>query len=121
TGPAWDAFLKTLEEPPPHAIFVMATTESHKIPATIVSRCQRFDFRRIRPESIKNRLLEIAAEEGLALTPEAAERLARMARGGLRDAISPLDRAASFTADQVDLASLRNVLGLSDSRLVQQV
>jgi DNA polymerase-3 subunit gamma/tau len=119
TAPAWDAFLKTLEEPPPHAIFVLATTEAHKVPATIVSRCQRFDLRRIVPEAIKNRLLEIAASEDLHLEPSAADRLARMARGGLRDAISLLDQAASFNAGQVDLDALREVLGLSDPRLVQ--
>ena len=121
TAPAWDAFLKTLEEPPPHAIFVLATTEAHKVPSTIVSRCQRFDLRRIRPEAIKQRLLEIAVQEGLTLEPTAAERLARMARGGLRDAISLLDQAASFTAGQVDLEALRDVLGLVDTRLVQQL
>jgi DNA polymerase III subunit gamma/tau len=121
TAPAWDAFLKTLEEPPPHAIFVLATTEAHKVPSTIVSRCQRFDLRRIRPEAIKQRLLEIAVQEGLTLEPTAAERLARMARGGLRDAISLLDQAASFTAGRVDLEALRDVLGLVDTRLVQQL
>lgn len=121
TGPAWDAFLKTLEEPPPHAIFVLATTEAHRIPGTIVSRCQRFDFRRIRPDDIRARLLEIAAEERLALEPAAAERLARLARGGLRDAISLLDQSASFTAGQVDLASLREALGLADVVQVQRL
>jgi DNA polymerase-3 subunit gamma/tau len=121
TAPAWDAFLKTLEEPPPHAIFVLATTEAHKVPATIVSRCQHFDFRRIRPGTIKTRLLEIASQEKLQLEVGAAERLARMARGGLRDAISLLDQAASFTAGKVDLDALRDVLGLSDTRAIQQL
>jgi DNA polymerase-3 subunit gamma/tau len=120
TAPAWDAFLKTLEEPPPHAIFVLATTEAHKVPTTIVSRCQRFDFRRIKAVDIAGRLLEIAAEEGIRAERPAAERLARMARGGLRDAISLLDQAASFTTGQVDLEALREVLGLSDLRTVQK-
>jgi DNA polymerase-3 subunit gamma/tau len=91
------------------------------VPATIVSRCQRFDLRRIRPDAIRTRLQEIAADEGLALSPEAAERLARMARGGLRDAISLLEQAASFTSGQVDLDALRDVLGLADTRRVQEV
>jgi DNA polymerase-3 subunit gamma/tau len=121
TGPAWDAFLKTLEEPPPHAIFVLATTEAHRIPGTILSRCQRFDFRRIRPDAISARLLEIAQEEGLALEPAAADRLARLARGGLRDGISLLDQAAAFTAGRVDLAALREALGLSDLQAAQQL
>ena len=121
TAPAWDAFLKTLEEPPPHAIFVLATTEAHRVPGTIVSRCQRFDFRRIRSESIRDRLLAIAAEEGLELESAAADRLARMARGGLRDAISLLDQSASFTAGRVDLESLREALGLADLREVQSL
>jgi DNA polymerase III subunit gamma/tau len=121
TAPAWDAFLKTLEEPPPHAIFALATTEAHKVPSTIVSRCQRFDLRRIQPEAISQRLGEIAAQEGVSLEPAAAERLARMARGGLRDAISLLDQAASFTAGQVDLEALQEVLGLVDRHLVQQL
>ena len=121
TAAAWDAFLKTLEEPPPHAIFVLATTEAQRVPGTIVSRCQRFDFRRIKPETIKDRLGEIAEHEGLQLEPAAAERLARMARGGLRDAISLLDQAASFTAGRVDLEALREVLGLTDLRTVQRL
>jgi DNA polymerase-3 subunit gamma/tau len=121
TGPAWDAFLKTLEEPPPHAIFVLATTEVHKVPSTIVSRCQRFDFRRITPAAITARLLDIARREAIQVGPTAAERLARMARGGMRDAISLLDQAASFNAGRVDLDSLREVLGMSDPRTVQDM
>ena len=121
TGPAWDAFLKTLEEPPPHAIFVLATTEPHKVPSTIVSRCQRFDFRRIKSDDIAARLVEIAEHEGIELDRQAAERLARMARGGLRDAISLLDQSASFSAGRVDLAALHEVLGISDRAAVRKL
>lgn len=121
TAAAWDAFLKTLEEPPPHAIFVLATTEAHRVPATIVSRCQRFDFRRIRPAAIRERLAVIAEREGIAADAAALDRLARMARGGLRDAISLLEQAAAFSTGRVDLEALREALGLADPRFVRRL
>lgn len=121
TAAAWDAFLKTLEEPPPHAIFVLATTEAHRVPPTIVSRCQRFDFRRIKPAAIRERLAVIAAHEGIVADAAALDRLARMARGGLRDAISLLEQAASFSTGRVDLEALREALGLADPRFVRQL
>ncbi len=92
---AFNALLKTLEEPPAHVIFILATTEVHKLPATILSRCQRFDFGRIRPETIAARLTYVAEQEGLEITPDAALLLARLADGAMRDALSLLDQCAS--------------------------
>ncbi len=119
TAPAWDAFLKTLEEPPAHAIFVMATTESHKVPATIVSRCQRFDFRRIPFEATRDQLARVAEAEGLSVDDAVLERLARAARGGLRDALSLLDQLGAFAGGQVDMAVARAVLGLPPAEAVR--
>lgn len=91
---AFNALLKTLEEPPAHVIFILATTELQKLPATIVSRCQRFDFRRIATETLTEHLLRVAEAEGFSLDPEAARLLARQAQGGMRDAISLLELCA---------------------------
>lgn len=91
---AFNALLKTLEEPPEHVVFILATTELHKLPATIISRCQRFDFRRITTEVLKNHLLRIAEREGIEITESAAVILAKHAQGGMRDAISLLDLCA---------------------------
>ena len=91
---AFNALLKTLEEPPSHVLFILATTELHKLPATIVSRCQRFEFRRIAVPVLQERLLTIAAEEGITLDPEAARLLGKQAQGGMRDAISLLELCA---------------------------
>jgi len=91
SGSAFNALLKTLEEPPAHVIFILATTELHKLPATIISRCQRFDFRRITVPVIVDRLAEIAAAEGIPLERDAAIRIARIAQGGMRDAVSLLE------------------------------
>ena len=93
---AFNALLKIMEEPPPYVKFILATTEIHKVPATIISRCQRYDFRRIRQEDLVTRLKYIAEQEHLALDPEAAELMARLSDGGMRDAISLLDRCAAF-------------------------
>ena len=92
---AFNALLKTLEEPPAHVIFVLATTEVHKLPATILSRCQRFDFGRISPAAIAARIGEIAAAEGFTVTDDAALMLARLADGAMRDALSLLDQCVS--------------------------
>lgn len=109
---AFNALLKTLEEPPEHVLFILATTELHKLPATIISRCQRFDFRRITVDTIAERLLRIAANENMALTEEAARILAKQAQGGMRDAISLFELCGGggheVTADRVT-----EVLGLS--------
>lgn len=91
---AFNALLKTLEEPPEHVVFILATTELQKLPATIISRCQRFDFRRISTENLMKRLTYIAEQEKLTLDPEAARMLARLAQGGMRDAISLLELCA---------------------------
>ena len=96
---AFNALLKTLEEPPAHVIFILATTEVHKIPATILSRCQRFDFHRISPKEIADRLLYIAGQEGAQLDPQAALLIARLADGALRDALSILDQCFGRSKD----------------------
>lgn len=96
---AFNALLKTLEEPPAHALFILATTEIHKVPATILSRCQRYDFRRIPPEIIAARLTHIAHSEGYRLLPDAAALLARLGDGSMRDAISLLDRSLPPTGE----------------------
>jgi DNA polymerase-3 subunit gamma/tau len=111
---AFNALLKTLEEPPPHVIFVLATTEAHKVLATIVSRCQRFDFHRIRMREIVNHLAHVAEGEELALEPAAAEMMARAAQGGMRDALSLLDQAIAFCGTRIDTESVRKMLGLAD-------
>ena len=95
---AFNALLKTLEEPPEHVVFILATTELHKLPATIISRCQRFDFRRITTDVLKNHLLRVATAEGIELEESAAVLLAKQAQGGMRDAISLLDLCAGSRA-----------------------
>lgn len=94
TKEAFNALLKTLEEPPSHVLFILATTEPEKIPLTILSRCQRYEFHRISVEDIKNHLLYIAKESHLPLTEEAADLIAVRADGGLRDALSLLDQCS---------------------------
>ena len=94
SGQAFNALLKTLEEPPTYVIFILATTEYHKLPTTIVSRCQRFDFKRISTDVIISRLLEISRSEGIEITDDAARVIARVSRGGMRDAISLLELCA---------------------------
>ena len=93
---AFNALLKILEEPPEHLMFILATTELHKVPATILSRCQRFAFRRILPREIVGRLNYIAEQEGIDLRPDGAELLAHIADGALRDALSLLDQTPSL-------------------------
>ncbi|MBQ6718071.1 MAG: DNA polymerase III subunit gamma/tau [Clostridia bacterium] len=99
SGAAFNALLKTLEEPPEHVVFILATTEVHKLPATILSRCQRFDFRRIDSSEIVGRLKYVAEKEGLNLTDDAATLIASAADGGMRDALSILDLCASHSSD----------------------
>ncbi len=109
---AFNALLKILEEPPEHLIFILATTELHKVPATILSRCQRYSFRRIPPENIIRRLLKVAEAEGIGLTEEAALLLARLADGSFRDALSLLDQCA---ADVVDRERVLSAIGLAEN------
>ena len=113
---AFNAMLKTLEEPPEYVKFILATTELHKVPATILSRCQRFAFRRIVPEDIVGRLNYIAYQESLELEPDAAAFLARLADGGLRDAVSLLDQCASAAQGAVTVDEACKVLGLAGAR-----
>ena len=110
---AFNALLKIMEEPPPHVIFILATTELHKVPATIVSRCQQYDFRRIRPEDIEKRLLFVAGEEKITLSEDAAALIARLSDGGMRDALSLLDQciAAGDTVDAQVVADTAGVAG----------
>ncbi|MDR3344175.1 MAG: DNA polymerase III subunit gamma/tau [Oscillospiraceae bacterium] len=110
---AFNALLKVLEEPPEHVIFILATTEVHKIPATILSRCQRFDFRRILPEEIAARLAEVAQAEGVKLSTEAALLIARIADGALRDALSLLDGAISVSSNVTE-AVVSRAAGVAD-------
>ena len=110
---AFNALLKTLEEPPAHVIFILATTEIQKVPATILSRCQRYDFTRIGPEDIARRGEYIAGEEKLELSPDGAELIARLADGALRDALSILDTCAGVTA-KIDADVVRRMAGVTD-------
>lgn len=112
TKEAFNALLKTLEEPPEHVIFILATTEIHKLPQTILSRCQRFDFHRIPPRAIADRLLYVAKQEGVELTDEASMMIASVADGALRDALSLLDRCIAISSS-VDEDVVRNAAGLA--------
>lgn len=109
---AFNALLKTLEEPPPHVLFILATTEINKVPATILSRCQRFDFRRIAPYDIAHRLTEIAEQENILLTEGGANLIARLADGALRDALSILDRAAAGGTGPIDEEQVASGVGI---------
>lgn len=108
---AFNALLKTLEEPPKHVIFILATTEPHKIPLTIISRCQRFDFRRITAGSIVNRMKLIVEETGIDCDERALQMIARAAEGGMRDALSLLDQAISYSQDRVTVEDALTVTG----------
>ncbi len=111
TNDAFNAFLKTLEEPPPYTVFVLATTEPHRLPATIVSRCQRFDFHRIALSDIVERLTGIAQEEGVDASPEALQLIARTAGGSLRDATNLLDQLITSFGGQLTAEQAREMLG----------
>ncbi len=118
---AFNALLKTLEEPPAHVIFVLATTEPERIPATITSRCQRFDFKRIRLEEVVGRLDFILKEEGFQADPVALEYIARQGGGSMRDAISLLDQMLAYGADAITLELVQGVLGAVASQSVQEL
>lgn len=111
SGGAFNALLKTLEEPPAHVLFILATTEVQKLPATILSRCQRFDFRRIPPEDIAARLMTVAEKENLSLDEEAALLIARVSDGALRDALSILDQCAGYN-EPITIKTVGNAAGL---------
>lgn len=109
---AFNALLKIMEEPPEHVKFILATTEAHKVPATIVSRCQRFDFRRIREEDIVQRLMYIAKCEEIDLLPDAAALIARLSDGAMRDALSLLDQCVAYS-DHIDRDTVSNAAGVA--------
>jgi DNA polymerase-3 subunit gamma/tau len=115
SGPAFNALLKTLEEPPQHAIFVMATTESDKVPATIISRCQRYDFRRIANQDVVDRLKHIADAEGFTYEEDALQVIARVAWGSLRDALNLLEQVAISYQGNVSAEAAQELLGLGDT------
>ena len=117
---AFNALLKTLEEPPGHVIFIMATTEPQKIPITILSRCQRFDFRRISTRLIQNHLEKICKTENVTYDQEALWTLARLADGSMRDSLSLLDQVINFTNAQVTLEKVTDVLGVTDRSLLAE-
>ena len=108
---AFNALLKTIEEPPPHVVFILATTEAHKVPSTIASRCQRFKFRPVGPEPLAEYLAGIAKKEKISVEPEALALLARAAEGSLRDAISLLDQCRSVGDGKVTIESVREMFG----------
>lgn len=118
---AFDAFLKTLEEPPSHVIFVFASTEPHKVPATIMSRCQRFDFRRIAPVDAFSRLREIAAGEALDISDEGIELIVQHSRGSLRDALVLLDQVQAYSDGGISASDVRTALGVADPLLVSRI
>lgn len=111
TNEAFNALLKTLEEPPEHVLFILATTEPQKIPLTILSRCQRFDFRKINTSEIRSHLADIVQEEGVMISEDALNAIARKASGGMRDAISVLDQCIAFAGDEIKLEHVELVLG----------
>ncbi len=121
TREAFNALLKTLEEPPEHAIFILVTTEIHKIPPTVLSRCQRFDFERISVEDLINRLYFIAGKENLNIDKKALRLIAQNAEGGLRDAISLLDQLISYGGKNINLDQIRSVLGLVDIKTLEEL
>ena len=121
TTEAFNALLKTLEEPPPHTRFILASAELHKIPATIVSRCQRFGFRALTVAEIGEQLKKVAAEEKIRVTPGALGMLAAAAEGSLRDGLSLLDQAATLSGGSVDEAGCAEILALVDRELLEGV
>jgi len=111
---AFNALLKLIEEPPPHVVFILATTDTHKVPATVISRTQRFDFRRISAPLIVEKLTRIVAADGAQADPEALEVIARLADGGMRDAESLLDQVLAYAGDRVTADGVREAVGLAD-------
>jgi DNA polymerase-3 subunit gamma/tau len=118
TTEAFNALLKTLEEPPPYAIFVLATTDVHKMLPTVLSRCQRFDFKRISTSQIVKHLLYVSEQENIKLERSAAELIARSAAGGMRDALSLLDQAIAYAGEEISLVQVQAMLGVADPRAI---
>ena len=120
TNEAWNALLKTIEEPPDHVLFIFATTEIDKLPVTILSRCQRYTFRRITAEDISAHLLKVANASGISLDPQAAQLIAIHADGGLRDALSILDQCSGMTSDTITAATVETMIGLVSKEWIIQ-
>ena len=118
TREAWNAFLKTLEEPPPNTVFVLATTEAHKVMPTIVDRCQRFDFARPSPEDIAIVISRVAASEGFTLGEGAVAAIARAANGSFRDALGTLDQLVAYSGNEIATDDVLAVLGVADAELL---
>ena len=115
---AFNALLKTLEEPPPHVIFVLATTEPHRIPATVISRCQRFDFRYVPTSDIAAHLSRMADAEGMRIEPDAVELIAAHAGGAVRDAVTLLDQLAAYGGEGITVTHVQNILGVGSIDMV---
>lgn len=118
---AFNALLKTLEEPPAHVIFILATTEPHKIPLTIISRCQRFDFKRISPEDIVYRMREVLGSEELEVSEDALYEIAKASEGGMRDALSLLDQAISYSTEKVSLEDVLSITGAVSQAFIVKI
>jgi len=118
TTAAWNAFLKTLEEPPQHVVFVLATTEAHKVPATIIDRCHRFDFQRPSLEQIAGVIKRVAGEDGIEIPDAAVGMLARAATGSFRDALGTLEQLVTYGGSEVKLDDVLEILGVADAELV---
>jgi DNA polymerase-3 subunit gamma/tau len=118
---AWNAFLKTLEEPPPDTVFVLATTEAQKVPATVVDRCHRFDFHRPTVEQIASVVRRVAAAESIEIPAEAAAAVARSATGSFRDALGTLEQLVTYSGQRIALEDVLAVLGVTDTQLLEEV
>jgi DNA polymerase-3 subunit gamma/tau len=121
TEPAFNALLKTLEEPPPHAIFILATTEVHKVPLTILSRCQRFDFRRLPQTAVVGKLKEICDHEGVNIEPQALAIVAKAATGSLRDAENLLEQLVLYHGSNIGIEQAQSELGISGDMRIRQL
>ncbi|HXN77172.1 MAG TPA: DNA polymerase III subunit gamma/tau [Candidatus Dormibacteraeota bacterium] len=121
TEPAFNALLKTLEEPPPHVVFILCTTDAQKIPLTVIGRCQQFVFRRHTEEQITSRLTHIAKSENVQVDGEAMELIARTAQGSMRDAVGLMDQLVPLASGPISLESARALLGIADPRLLDSL
>jgi DNA polymerase III subunit gamma/tau len=121
TEPAFNALLKTLEEPPAHVVFILCTTDAQKIPLTVIGRCQQFVFRRHSEEQIVSRLTHIAKSENVQVDPEAMQLIARTAQGSMRDAVGLMDQLVPLAAGPISLESARSLLGIADPRLLDSL
>jgi DNA polymerase-3 subunit gamma/tau len=121
TKEAANALLKTLEEPPPYVIFILATTEIHKVPATILSRCQRFDFRRISQADVVSKLEQICSSEGIKIEPEGLRLIARSATGSLRDAENLLEQLTTYYGTEIELRQIQEILGITGDQRAKEV